>query len=68
MDRLSERLVQILEESGRVNIHDRKEGFTDSSGRYFGRYTLEVAPYGKNERRYEGDDIVVLITQASEHV
>jgi hypothetical protein len=62
---LSEQLIAILEQAKRINIIDHGEGFTDGQGRYWGRYLLEVAPYGENEKRFYGDDLVVLIGQAS---
>lgn len=57
-------LDEILEHSYRVNIFDVLVGFTDSKGNYFGRYTIEVDPYGPNEIRCHADNLDVLFEKA----
>jgi hypothetical protein len=58
-----EDLITLMSLVRRVDIHNGPS-FTDSRGQYFGRYTLDVAPFGMNERFYYGDDLPALIVEA----
>jgi hypothetical protein len=57
-------LETIFEHANRVNIFDRQIGFTDSQGNYFGRFTIEIDPYGRNEIRCDADSLVALLDKA----
>jgi len=57
-------LEEIFEYADRVDIFDRQIAFTDSQGNYFGRYTIEVDPNGRNQIRCDADSLVALLDKA----